>query len=121
MYHPQINNTFISGNTDEGGTSNGALFSLKPNSSALFMGRREQLDRLKKHFAPCMHGEPLHRRYFLLHGMGGIGKTHICLKFLEEMSDVYVFPLEILKCGFIDCTDFLAFSGLMHHLWIQSC
>jgi len=91
MYYPQINNTFISGNTNEGSTSNGALFSLKPNSSALFMGRREQLDRLKKHFAPRMHGEPLHRRYFLLHGMGGSGKTQICLKFLEEMSDVYVF------------------------------
>jgi len=54
------------------------------------MGRREQLDRLKMHFAPRTDGEPLHRRYFLLYGMGGIGKTQICLKFLEEMSDKYV-------------------------------
>ena len=93
----QINNfnTFIGGNTNEGVTfeSNKAVFSWKPNSSALFMGRREQLDRLKKHFAPRMDGEPLHRRYFLLYGMGGIGKTQICLKFLEEMSDVCVFCL----------------------------
>ena len=94
----QINNTFIGGTTSEGGTSNEALLPLKPNSSALFMGRREQLDRLKKHFARRKDGEQLHRRYFLLYGMGGIGKTQICLKFLEEMSDVYVFyPLRNVK------------------------
>ena len=89
----QINNTFIGCNTNEGGAfeSNKALFSLKPNPSALFMGRREQLNRLKTHFAPRIDGEPLYRRYFLLYGMGGIGKTQICLKFLEEMSDLYVF------------------------------
>ena len=88
----QINNIFIGGNTNEGGAfeSNKALFSLKPNSSALFMGRTKQLDILKRHFAPRMDGEPLYRRYFLLYGMGGIGKTQICLKFLEE-SNVYVF------------------------------
>ena len=86
------NNAFVTGPTvNEGSTSNEPFLSLKPNSSALFMGRREQLDRLKKHFAPRMDGEPLHRRYFLLYGMGGIGKTQICLKFLEEMSDMYVF------------------------------
>ena len=27
------------------------------------------------------------RKFFLLYGMGGIGKTQICLKFIEEMSD----------------------------------
>jgi len=83
------NNTFIGGNTTF--ESNEAVFSRKPNSSALFMGRREQLDTLKKHFAPRVDGEPLYRRYFLLYGMGGIGKTQICLKFLEEMLDVCVF------------------------------
>jgi len=84
------NNTFIS-STYKGGTSTEALLLRKPNSSSLFTGRREQLDRLKKHFAPRIKGEPLRRRYFLLYGPGGIGKTQICLKFLEEMSDVYVF------------------------------
>ena len=27
------------------------------------------------------------RKFFLLYGVGGIGKTQICLKFLEDMSD----------------------------------
>ncbi len=87
------------------------------------MGRREQRDRLKKHFAHRVDGELLNRRYFLLYGMGGIGKTQICLKFLEEMSEVYVicFPLEIFQQVLIDHTDFLTYSGLMHHLRIQSC
>ena len=26
------------------------------------------------------------RKFLLLYGMGGIGKTQICLKFIEEMS-----------------------------------
>ena len=88
------------------------------------MGRREQLDRLKKYFAPRMAREPRRRRYFLLYGMGGIGKTQICLKFLEEMSDVYVPCFSKEHCPYvvlIDYTDFLTFSGLMHPLQIQSC
>jgi hypothetical protein len=32
--------------------------------------------------------EPLRRKCFLLYGMGGIGKTQICLKFAEENSDL---------------------------------
>jgi len=28
------------------------------------------------------------RFFFLLHGVGGIGKTQICLKFIEENSDL---------------------------------
>jgi nucleoside-triphosphatase THEP1 len=27
------------------------------------------------------------RKLFLLYGMGGIGKTQICLKFVEKISD----------------------------------
>ena len=86
-----VPDTDYNSNIYEGGTPNEALLSLKPNSSALFMGRREQLDRLKKHFSPRIGSDSLRRRYFLLYGMGGIGKTQICLKFLEEMSDACVF------------------------------
>ncbi|KDR74344.1 hypothetical protein GALMADRAFT_47002, partial [Galerina marginata CBS 339.88] len=63
----------------------------KPNSSTLFTGRRDLVDRLKNHFGLRAAGEPLNRRSFLLYGMGGIGKTQICLKFTEEMEDVCVF------------------------------
>ena len=28
-----------------------------------------------------------HQNFFLSYGMGGIGKTQICLRFIEDMSD----------------------------------
>ena len=57
----------------------------QPNSSALFTGREDVLERLKDHFAPQDQGDGC-RKSFLLYGMGGIGKTQICLKFVEEMG-----------------------------------
>ena len=48
------------------------------------MGRKDVLDRLRKIF---IHGaDSKLRRSCLLWGTGGIGKTQICLKFIEEMS-----------------------------------
>jgi len=58
----------------------------RPNPSALFQGREAELQRLKDYFRPRVNGEPLSRRSLLLHGMGGIGKTQICLKFAEEAA-----------------------------------
>ncbi|KAF8150938.1 hypothetical protein B0H34DRAFT_666298 [Crassisporium funariophilum] len=62
----------------------------KPNTSAFFTGRKDVLARLRDHFAPRINNE---RRYFLLHGMGGIGKTQICLKFSDEMSNSFTHVL----------------------------
>ena len=56
----------------------------RPNSSALFTGREDILERLIEHFASQDNGDRC-RKSFLLYGMGGIGKTQICLKFVEEM------------------------------------
>ena len=61
----------------------------KPNSSALFTGREDILEKLKHHFAP-QDQRNTQRKYFLLYGMGGIGKTQICLKFVEDMADRYL-------------------------------
>jgi len=66
------------------GATSGAVVPLKPNSSPHFTGRAEILNKLKKHFSSDDLGT---RKYFLLHGMGGIGKTQICLKFIEDMSN----------------------------------
>ena len=52
--------------------------------SASFTGRDEYLQRLKLHFSSSDEGK---RKVFLLHGLGGIGKTQICLKFIEENAD----------------------------------
>ena len=57
-----------------------------PNSSPIFTGRRDVLDKLEKIFSHKVTSKLMSRCLCLLWGMGGIGKTQICLKFVEEMS-----------------------------------
>ncbi len=60
-----------------------ATVNLCPPVTALFKGRRKILDRLSAHFSA--RGSGAHRRReFLLHGMGGSGKSQIALKFADE-------------------------------------
>ena len=59
----------------------------KPNPSPLFTGRKDVLDKLRKAFVRRSSSKLMPRRSCLLWGMGGIGKTQICLKFIEEMSE----------------------------------
>jgi len=63
---------------------------VKPNPSKLFTGQKVYLDKLKQCFKLKVSGEQPCRHSFLLYGMGGIGKTQICLKFIEEVSNQYV-------------------------------
>jgi DNA replication protein DnaC len=56
-------------------------------SSPNFTGRRDYLMKLRDFFSAEFDG-PLRRKSFLLYGMGGIGKTQICLRFTEENSDL---------------------------------
>ena len=58
----------------------------KPNSSSLFVGREDVLNKLQKIFIHCTDSNLMLRHSCLLWGTGGIGKTQICLKFIEEMS-----------------------------------
>ena len=55
----------------------------KPNSSSLFVGQKDVLDKLRKIFTHCADSRLRHS--CLLWGTGGIGKTQICLKFVEEI------------------------------------
>ena len=68
---------------------------VKPNSSALFTGWEDIIEKLKIHFAHQDQGNT-QRKYFLLYGLGGIGKTQICLKFVEEMADRYLLSIHWL-------------------------
>lgn len=61
-------------------------YKIMPSSSRQFTGRRKYLDRLKAFFA-SMPDEPAQRRHFLLHGLGGAGKSQLCIKFVEEARD----------------------------------
>ena len=57
----------------------------KPNSSPLFVGRKDVLDKLGKIFVYGADSKLKSRHSCLLWGTGGIGKTQICLKFTEEI------------------------------------
>ena len=69
------------------GTNNAplSLASVMKHSSALFTGRDEYLQKLRDYFNPSNGNE---RKSFLLYGLGGIGKSQICLKFIEENPDL---------------------------------
>ena len=67
-------------------TSDGVI-PLMPNPSNRFTGRTEVIAKLKRHFFTGTNDAVRKRKFFLLYGMGGIGKTQICLKFVEEMDD----------------------------------
>ena len=67
-------------------TTSDAVIPIMPNSSIRFTGQTVVIDQLKRHFSNTNHTTQL-RKFFLLYGMGGIGKTQICLKFIEEMFD----------------------------------
>ena len=66
-------------------TSDGVI-PLMPNPSNQFTRHTEVTAKLKRHFSNT-NNSAQKRKFFLLYGMGGIGKTQICLKFVEEMSD----------------------------------
>ena len=68
-------------------TSDGVGIPLTPNPSNRFTGRTEVVAKLKRHFFTNTNDAVKKRKFFLLYGMGGIGKTQICLKFVEDMSD----------------------------------
>ena len=59
----------------------------KPNASPMFTGQKDVLDKLRKIFVQCTDSKLMSRHSCLLWGTGGIGKTQICLKFIEEISD----------------------------------
>jgi Holliday junction resolvasome RuvABC ATP-dependent DNA helicase subunit len=61
-------------------------YSNRPNPSNFFTGQREVIAKLKRHFSNTNESAQK-RMFFLLYGIGGIGKTQICLKFIQEMSD----------------------------------
>ena len=58
---------------------------LMPNPSTRFTGRTEAITKLKIYFFTNPDDVVQKRKVFLLYGMGSIGKTQICLKFVEEM------------------------------------
>jgi Holliday junction resolvasome RuvABC ATP-dependent DNA helicase subunit len=67
-------------------TTSDGVIPLTPNPSIRFTGRTDVIVGLKRHFRNT-NDLAQRRKFFLLYGMGGIGKTQICLKLVEEMFD----------------------------------
>ena len=73
-------------------------------------GRGPYLKRLKDYFS----SSDKKRKSFLLHGMPGIGKTQICLKFIENCATLWVlFAMWPDKKNEL-LLDSLKYFGLMH-------
>ncbi|KAJ7607744.1 hypothetical protein FB45DRAFT_394216 [Roridomyces roridus] len=62
-------------------------------ASQIFQGRQEILEKMQTYFSQ----EPKKRRIFVLHGLGGSGKTQVALKFLESTND-------LTKCFFVNAS-----------------
>jgi len=70
------------------------VYKLMPSSSPNFVGCEDHLQRLQGYFN-VRPANDRKRRAFVLYGVGGVGKTQICLKFLEDFSERYA----ITTCG----------------------
>lgn len=72
-----------------------------------FVGRDQELIEIKTAFGDNMNGS--HRKTVLLHGLGGIGKTQLAVRFIKQQRDAFsaVFWLngrneDMLKQSFAD-------------------
>jgi DNA transposition AAA+ family ATPase len=86
---------------------------LQPSTSPMFVGCEEHLQRLQEYFH-VRPAEERKRRAFVLYGIGGVGKTQICLKFLEEYPERYAitnYSQEVIK--FTTLLDSGKYFGLM--------
>ncbi|RXW16079.1 hypothetical protein EST38_g9775 [Candolleomyces aberdarensis] len=62
---------------------------VKPNATTHFAGRKKELEVLNEYFHLWHPTQKRSRRVCLLHGLGGIGKTQLALKFVESVSTIY--------------------------------
>ena len=86
-YHKLINRQINYYPTAGNRAASDAAIPVKPNSSIRFTGRTDVLAKLRGHFMAVSNDKLRRRKFFLLYGMGGIGKTQICMRFIEDMSD----------------------------------
>src|ERR1700731_2629518 len=92
-------------------------FKRMPPFSPNFTGREGYLEKLRTHFS-MRQGQPHSRRLFLLYGMGGVGKTQICLKFIEENPELFVGAM--LHASWLAITLFTNPHRFWHVFWIDA-
>ena len=62
-----------------------------PTSTLLFTGREAILNLLEDYFIKDLMSKDIGRKLFLLHGLGGAGKTQCALEFARKFKKRYVF------------------------------
>jgi flagellar biosynthesis GTPase FlhF len=62
-------------------------YKFMPSSNPNFVGREDHLQCLHDHFLEQSAKKSSGHRFFVLFGIGGVGKTQICLKFVEQSID----------------------------------
>lgn len=71
-----------------------------PPPSRMFTGRQDILDQMDTYFSKSAS---LERRLFVLHGLGGAGKTQLALRFIQKHKDLYVYSS--IYCSFFSLTE----------------
>ena len=66
--------------------------------NAFFTGRKEILQTLRAKICDTSQEERPRQKRFVIVGMGGIGKSEVCLKFAEDARERYVFCSLTLRC-----------------------
>ena len=67
-----------------------------PLPTEIFTGREKDLNQMEESFElPKTSMELKKQRRFILYGVGGIGKTQLALKFIDQNEDRYVILMSI--------------------------
>ena len=103
--HPPGNDATV-----EGGENQVATIFEHVEATSTFVGRDEELKALESYFASESKSSPRRKR-FVIHGIGGIGKTQLCLEYMRRHKDEYESVLWINGA-----TDSTVKSCLRHYL-----
>ena len=60
---------------------------LPRDPTSLFTGRQRLLDEMRNVYFPTTSVSISGQKRYVVHGLGGVGKTELCLKFAEQFRE----------------------------------
>ena len=99
IIRPSWNTEKVPVHIEAGQNSKAELWMVPRAANRGYIGRRELAERLSLIFSFDPLTPPTHQRIYVICGMGGIGKSEVCLKFSQDHRDEYVISnvLSILR------------------------
>ncbi|KAF9556642.1 hypothetical protein CPC08DRAFT_752398 [Agrocybe pediades] len=85
----------------------------RPIATSRFVGRVKEMGKLKAHFK--IRDTSGARHSFLISGMGGIGKTQLCLQFVEDAMDNSTFSRVFYVDAATEESIASSFKGIFHN------